>query len=144
MIIIALSTTCFYILLYYFLFIQNPIDRPSKTRCTQRLRTVSTLSTTPKKLDLSWNIVGTEDDVSDDSDDEVIVGNSQLKTSEKLGAINNLLSLAGHGPISRTLHVGWVDATPKTQKYYTSKMEEVVSSVLEVVAPNDQSSCGVL
>ena len=33
--------------------------------------------------------------------------------------------------------MGWVDATPKTQKYYTSKMEEVVSSVLEIIAPND-------
>ncbi|KAK2551331.1 hypothetical protein P5673_027724, partial [Acropora cervicornis] len=116
---------------------QSPIDRPSKTRCTQKLRTGSTLSTTPKKLDLSWNIVGTEVDVSDDSDDEVIVGNSRQKISEKLDAINKLLSLAGHGPITRTLHVGWVDATPKTQKYYTSKMEEVVSSVLEIIAPYD-------
>lgn len=33
--------------------------------------------------------------------------------------------------------MGRVDATPKTQKYYTSKMEEVVSSVLEIIAPND-------
>ena len=101
------------------------------------LRAVSTLSTTPKKLDLSLNIVGIEDDVSADSDDEVIVGNSGQKISEKLDAINKLLSLAGHRPITRTLHVGWVDAAPKTQKYYTSKMEEVVSSVLEIVAPND-------
>ena len=101
------------------------------------LRAVSTLSTTPKKFDLSWNIIGIEDDVSADSDDEVIVGNSRQKISEKLDAINKLLSLAGHRPITRTLHVGWVDATPKTQKYYTSKMEEVVSSVLEIVAPND-------
>ena len=137
MIILALSNACFYSLLYYCVFHQSPIDRPSKTRCTQRLRTVSTLSTTPKKLDLSWNIVGIEDDASDDSDDEVIVGNSRQKISEKLDAINKLLSLTGHGPITRTLHVGWVDATPKTQKYYTSKMEEVVSSVLEIIAPND-------
>lgn len=98
---------------------------------------VSTLSTTPKKLDLSWNIVGTEDDASGDSDDEVIVDSSRQKISEKLEAINKLLSLAGHGPITRILHVGWVDATPKTQKYYTSKMEEVVSSVLEIITPND-------
>ena len=137
MIILALSNACFYSLLYYCVFHQSLIDHPSKTRCTQRLRTVSTLSTTPKKLDLSWNIVGIEDDASDDSDDEVIVGNSRQKISEKLDAINKLLSLAGHGPITRTLHVGWVDATPKTQKYYTSKMEEVVSSVLEIIAPND-------
>ena len=140
MIILALSNACFYSLLYYCVFHQSPIDRPSKTRCTQRLRTVSTLSTTPKKLDLSWNIVGIEDDASDDSDDEVIVGNSRQKISEKLDAINKLLSLAGHGPITRTLHVGWVDATPKTQKYYTSKMEEVVSSVLEIIALNDAGS----
>ena len=124
MIILALSTASFYSLMFYCLFFQSPIDRPSKTRCTQRLRTVSELSKTPKKLDLSWNIVGTEDDASDDSDDEVNVGNSGQKISEKLEAINKLLSLAGHGPITRTLHVGWVDATPKTQKYYTSKMEE--------------------
>lgn len=83
-------------------------------------------------------MVGAEDDASDDSDDEVIVGNSHQKSSaEKLEAINKLLSLEGHGPITRTLHVGWVDATPKTQKYYTSKMEEVVSTVLEVIAPDD-------
>ena len=124
-------------MLCYCLFLQSPIDRPSKTRCTQKLRTVSTLSTTPKKLDLSWNVAGTEDDASDDSDDEVIVGNCRQNVTEKLEAINKLLSLAGHGPITRTLHVGWVDATPKTQKYYTSKMEEVVSSVLEIIAPND-------
>ena len=90
MIILALSNACFYSLLYYCVFHQSPIDRPSKTRCTQRLRTVSTLSTTPKKLDLSWNIVGIED--------------------------------AGHGPITQTLHV---------------RDDEVVSSVLEIIAPND-------
>lgn len=137
MIILALSTACFYSLLYYCLFPQSPIDRPSKTRCTQRLRRVSALSTTPKKFDLSWNIVGTEDDASDNSDDEVIVSNSRQKISGKLEAINNLLSLAGHGPITRTFHVGWVYATPKTQKYYTSTMNEVVNSVLEIIAPND-------
>ena len=43
----------------------------------------------------------------------------------------------GHGPTTRTLHVGWVDATLETQKYNTSKIEEVVSSVLEIIAPND-------
>ena len=118
--------------MFYCLFLQSPIDRPSKTRCTQRLRTVSELSNTPKKLDLSWNIVGTEDDASDDSDDDVNVGNSRQKISEKLEAINKLLSLAGQGPITRFLHVGWVGATPKTQKYYTSKMEEVVSNVLDI------------
>ena len=53
----------------------------------------SVLSTTPKKLDLSWNIVGIEDDASDDGDDEVIFGNSCQKISEKLDAINKLLSL---------------------------------------------------
>jgi len=57
---------------------------PPQKKCTHRLRTFSTLSTTPKKLDLSWNVVGTEDDASDDSDDEVIVGNSRQKFSEKL------------------------------------------------------------
>ena len=137
-IILVLSNDCFYNLLYYCLFLQSPNDRPSKTKCTQMLRTVSTLSTTPKKLDLSWNIVGIENDVSADSDDEVIISNSCQKISEKLDAINKLLSLVGHRPITRTLHVGWVDATPKTQKYYTSKMEEVVSSEqCEIVAPND-------
>lgn len=108
-------TVCF---IYYCVFHQSPIDRRSKTRCTQRLRTISTLSTTPKKLDLSWNIVGIEDDASDDSDDEVIVGNSRQKISEKLDAINKLLSLAGHGPITRTLHVGWVDATENPKVLY--------------------------
>ena len=81
---------------------------------------------------------GAENDFSDeDSDDEVSLGNSQRINSEKLETINKLLSLEDHQPIIRTLRVGWVDATPKTQKYYTSKMEEVVSTVLEVIAPND-------
>ena len=82
-------------------------------------------------------MVGTGDDASDDSDGEVLVGNSQQRSSEKLEAVNKLLSLEGHSPITRTLHVGWVEATPKTHKYYTSKMEDVVSTVLEVIAPND-------
>lgn len=68
---------------------------------TVKAKLVSTLSTTPKKLYLSWNIVGTEDDVGDDSDDDVVVGNSHQKISEKVDAINKLLSLAGHGPICR-------------------------------------------
>ncbi|KAL9986268.1 hypothetical protein ACROYT_G000385 [Oculina patagonica] len=116
---------------------QSPVDRPSKTACIQRLHAVSALSTTPKKLDLSWSMVGIEDDASDDSDDEVLFGNSRQRSLEKLEAVNKLLTIEGHSPITRTLHVGWVEATPKTQKYYISKMEDVVSSVLEVIAPND-------
>ena len=82
-------------------------------------------------------MVGIEDDASDDSDDEVLFDNSRQRNSEKLEAVNKLLSIEGHSPITRTLHVGFVEATPKTQKYYISKMEDVVSSVLEVIAPND-------
>ena len=87
------------------------------------------MTTTPKKLDLSWNIVDEEDDDgSDDTDDEISISNS-CQSSEKLEVINKLLSLEGHEPIARTLNVGWIDATPKTQKYYTSKMEEVVKAL---------------
>lgn len=82
-------------------------------------------------------MAGIEDDASDDSDDEVLFGNSRQRSLEKLEAVNKLLTIEGHSPITRTLHVGWVEATPKTQKYYISKMEDVVSSVLEVIAPND-------
>ena len=82
-------------------------------------------------------MVGIEDDASDDSDDEVLFGNSRQRSSEKLEAVNKLLSIEGHSPITRTLHVGWVETTPKTQKYYISKMEDDVSSVLEVIEPND-------
>ena len=82
-------------------------------------------------------MVGIEDDASDDSDDEVLFDNSRQRNSEKLEAVNKLLSIEGHSLITRTLHVGWVEAAPKTQKYYISKMEDVVSSVLEVIAPND-------
>ena len=82
-------------------------------------------------------MVGIEDDASGDSDDEVLFGNSRQRSSEKLEAVNKLLNIEGHSPITRTLHAGWVEATPKTQKYYISKMEDVVSSVLEVIAPND-------
>ena len=68
----------------------------------------------------------------------IVMMKSSSATAAKRSQRNSmLLSLAGHGPITRTLHVGWVDATPKTQKYYTSKMEEVVSSVLEIIAPDD-------
>ena len=82
-------------------------------------------------------MVGIEDDASDDSDDEVLFGNSRQRSSEKLEAANKLLGIVGHSPMTRTLHAGWVEATPKTQKYYISKTEDVVSSVLKVIAPND-------
>ena len=91
--VIVFDSGCDYFIALKCLFVQSPVllpigptDRPSKTRCTQRLRTVSTLSTTPKKLDLSWNIVGIEDDASDD---EVIVSNSRQKISEKLDALRS-------------------------------------------------------
>lgn len=90
------------------------------------------LSTTPRKPDLSW--VDVEDSPINDSDEEVAIQNQK---TEKIETINKLLSLDGHPPIKRTLNARWTDATPKTTKYYVSKMEEIVSTALEIVAPND-------
>jgi hypothetical protein len=89
-------------------------------------------STTPRKPDLSW--VDVEDRPIIDSDEEVTIQNQK---TEKIETINKLLSLDGHPPIKRTLNARWTDATPKTTKYYVSKMEEIVSTALEIVAPND-------
>ena len=104
-------------------------------KCKQALRTISTQSTTPKKLDISWRTVDTEKDSSDN--EMTFSAANQPQNLDKLESINQLLCLQGHSPIQRTLKVGWVDATPKTQKYYVSKMEEVVTTVLDVIAPND-------
>lgn len=57
--------------------------------------------------------------------------------SEKFDAINKLLILEGHKPLTHALQVPWTDASEKTKCFYTSKMSEVINSLLEVVAPND-------
>ena len=92
------------------------------------------LSTTPRTPDLSW--VDVADRPINDSDEEVAIQNQK---TEKIETINKLLSLDGHPPIKRTLNARWTDATPKTTKYYVSKMEEIVSTALEILAPNDAS-----
>lgn len=88
-------------------------------------------STTPKKLDASWVAM---DSPSDDSDGQYEIQNQK---AEAFKAVNKLLGLKGLSPLKSTLKVSWVDATPKTKKYYVSKMEEVVRVVLDVIAPED-------
>ena len=88
---------------------------------------------TPKGVDLSWHM---ETPSTEESSEEINVENETQ--TEKLQAINKLLTLGGHEPLKRTMQVAsWVDASDKTRRFYTSKMTEVVSTVLEVVAPND-------
>ena len=88
---------------------------------------------TPRKPDRSWNIDLDEDD-TEDSDNEVMLG---AQRNEKLEIINKLLSLEGKLPISRKLTADWGCASTKTKRYYTSKIEEVVSIVLETLAPDE-------
>lgn len=56
---------------------------------------------------------------------------------KKEQAVNQLLILDGHEPINRTLQVSWVDASERTKRFYTSKVSEVVTILLELFAPND-------
>ena len=87
---------------------------------------------TPKGMDLSWQL---STDSSEESTEEMDAINNT--SGEKLEAVNKLLSLDGHAPLNRTLQVSWVDASEKTKRFYTSKMSEVINTVLELVAPND-------
>ena len=87
---------------------------------------------TPKGMDLSWQL---STDSSEESTEEMDAINNT--SAEKLEAVNKLLSLDGHAPLNRTLQVSWVDASEKTKRFYTSKMSEVINTVLELVAPND-------
>ncbi len=88
---------------------------------------------TPKGVDLSWHM---ETPSTEESSNETDFEND-IQT-EKVQAINTLLTLSGQEPLKRTMQVAsWVDASDKTKQYYVSKMTEVVSTVLEVVAPND-------
>ena len=72
---------------------------------------------------------------SEDSAEEIDA--SKYEHVDKLQAVNQLLTLDGHEPINRTLQVSWVDATERTKRFYTSKMSEVVTTVLDLIAPND-------
>lgn len=75
-------------------------------------------------------------DVTEDSEQEQDVDNNEER-EEKLQAVNSLLSLNGNKPLRNTMQVAWVDASSKTRRFYTSKIAEVVSALLELVAPND-------
>lgn len=86
---------------------------------------------TPKGVDVSWQMENSESDDSDECGDKMDVH------SEKSDAINKLLILEGHKPLTHALQVPWTDASEKTKRFYTSKMSEVINSLLEVVAPND-------
>lgn len=88
---------------------------------------------TPKGMDLSWRM---ESASTEESAEETNAGKDTH--AEKLQAVNKLLTLDGHEPLKRTLQqVSWVDASEKTKRFYTSKMSEVISTLLELVAPND-------
>lgn len=72
----------------------------------------------PKGVDVSWQMDNSE---SDDSGDKMDVH------SEKLDAINKLLILEGHKPLTHVLQVPWTDASEKTKRFWTSKMSEVIN-----------------
>ena len=105
--------------------------------CRNRLREAAiTQTSTPKGVDLSWRM----DSPSSAQSTEESAGEtdaSKYDHVEKLQAVNQLLTLDGHKPINRTLQVSWVDASERTKRFYTSKMSEVVTSLLELIAPND-------
>ena len=86
---------------------------------------------TPKGVDVSWQVENSESDDSDECGDKMDVH------SEKLDAISKLLILEGHKPLTHVLQVPWTDALEKIKRFYTSKMSEVINSLLEVVAPDD-------
>ncbi|RMX51864.1 hypothetical protein pdam_00018464 [Pocillopora damicornis] len=86
---------------------------------------------TPIEVDVSWQMENSESDDSDECGDKMDVH------SEKSDAINKLLILEGHKPLTHALQVPWTDASEKTKRFYTSKMSEFINSLLEVVAPND-------
>ena len=105
--------------------------------CWNRLReTAATQILTPKGMDLSWRM---DSPCLAESTEESAVETDASKYAhvEKLQAVNKLLTLDGHKPINRTMQVSWVDASERTKRFYTSKMSEVVSTLLEIVAPND-------
>ena len=88
---------------------------------------------TPKGMDISWHEIETPS--TEESAEETDADNDTY--AEKLHAVNKLLTLDGHEPLRCTLQVSWVDATEKTKRFYTSKMSEVISTLLELAAPND-------
>ena len=89
--------------------------------------------TTPKKMDLSWKI----DSYSNLETSEEEENENKIIEKGNLEALNTVLSVKGHEPLTRTLQIPWADATTKTKHFYTSKVAEVVSTVLEIVAPSD-------
>ena len=91
---------------------------------------------TPIGMDLSWRLDSPCTAESTEESGEEIDASKNAHV-EKLQAFNKLLTLDGHEPINRTLQVSWVDASEKTKRFYTSKMSEVVTTLLELVAPND-------
>lgn len=91
---------------------------------------------TPIGMDLSWRLDSPCTAESTEESGEEIDARKNAHV-EKLQAFNKLLTLDGHEPINRTLQVSWVDASEKTKRFYTSKMSEVVTTLLELVAPND-------
>ena len=106
--------------------------------CLDRLREVPiTQTSTPKGArDLSWRmdslcLAESTEESAEETDA------SKYKHVEKLQAVNQLLTLDGHEPINRTLQVSWVDASERTKRFFTSKMSEVVNTLLELVARND-------
>ena len=104
-------------------------SRTSKVACRNRLHEAAITSTPKGARDLSWRM---DSPCPAESTEE-----SAEETDEKLQAVNQLLTLDDHEPINRTLQVSWVDASERTKRFYTSKMSEVVTTVLELVAPND-------
>ena len=113
-------------------------SRTSKVACRNRLREAAiTQTSTPKGArDLSWRMdCPCPAESTEESAEETDA--SKYEHVEKLQAVNQLLTLDDHEPINRTLQVSWVDASERTKRIYTSKMSEVVTTVLELVAPND-------
>ena len=105
--------------------------------CQKRLLEAAVTQTlTPKRADLSWRM---DSPCSTESTEESAEETDTSKSEhvDKLQAVNQLLTLDGHEPINRALQVSWVDATERTKRFYPSKMSEVVTTVLELIAPND-------
>ena len=75
----------------------------------------------PIGMDPSWRLDSPCTAESTEESGEEIDASKNVQV-EKLQALNK---------------VSWVDASGKTKRFYTSKMSEVITTLLELVAPND-------
>lgn len=100
----------------------------------RRLYAAITQTLTPKETDLSWQMDSPcSAESSEESAEEIDA--SKCEHVEKLQAVNQLMTLDGHEPINRAFP--WMDATERTKRFCTLKRSEVVTSVLELIVPND-------